>query len=85
MKLDPPLKHGSVEVTSINEELQTVHFVVHVIGKVEDLATMEFGHKIHLEVNHACKYLLSEGYLTAPLENWLTHVAAVLHKSNEEH
>ena len=83
MILNPPLTFKSVEVTSINEALHSIHLTVHVSGSVEDLATMEFGHKVHSEVSLAVNYLEKEGYIQKPLEKWLTHVAAVLHNPNK--
>ena len=83
MIFNPPLKRRGVEITSINEELHTIHFFVHVQGTVEDLATVEFGEKIHEEVSDAVRYLEFEGYIQKPLENWLTYVAAILHNPNK--
>jgi len=83
MIFNPPLRRGCVEVTSINEDVHSIHFTVHVMGSVEDLATMEFGYKIHSEVSRVCEYLEHEGYIQKPLEKWLTHVAAILHNPNK--
>lgn len=84
MILNPPIKHGCVDVTSINEDLHTVHFNVHVNGTVEDLATMEFNHLVHSQVAEAVVYLSQEGFIENPLENWLTHVAVILHNTNKQ-
>ncbi len=82
MIFNPPLTRGSVAVTSINEELHTIHFTVFVRGTVGDLATKEFGETVHNQVSKTIHYLEEEGYIEKPLENWLTHVAAILHNPN---
>ena len=79
MKLNPPLKVGAVEVTSVNEQLCSIHLMVHVVATPEIAQTMQTQVWISGQIRNACKYLVSEGYITGDINLWLTHIAAVLH------
>lgn len=81
MIFNPPLTRNGVEVTSINESLRTIHFVVHVTGTVADVQAMEGRANISSAVRDMVRYLEMEGYIN-PKQNWLTHMGVMVHPNS---
>ncbi len=81
MKLDPPLRRGPVEVTSINEELHTIHCLIHIVGTPEDITTMEGQALISQHIRKTFDYLATEAFIN-PTQHYLTHIGAILHIPN---
>lgn len=79
MILNPPLRIGSVEVTSVNAQVHSIHLMVHIKATPADAQTLQTQVWISEQIRNACKYLVSEGYITGDINSWLTHIAAVLH------
>jgi len=79
MILNPPLKIGAVEVTSVNEELKSIHLMVHITARPQDVKTMQVQAWVGSQLHNACKYLVSEGFITGDINLWLTHIGAILH------
>lgn len=79
MILNPPLKVGAVEVTSVNEQVRSIHLMVHITARPQDVKTMEVQAWTTSQIQNACRYLVNEGFVTEPLDSWLTHIGAILH------
>ena len=82
MIFNPPLKVNNVEVTSVNEQTHSIHFLVHIKGSIADLATMEVSAEVHRQVTNAVNYLCREGYIKDHPQNWLTHVGVICNNHN---
>lgn len=79
IKLKPALRVNSVDVTSVNDTLHTIHMTVHIVAQPFQVKTPEFMHTIHHQVHAACEYLRKEGYIDYPIETYLMHTGVVLH------
>lgn len=79
MILNPPLRIGAVEVTSVNEELRSIHLMVHIFARREDVNTPGIQLFVGTQVQTTCQYLISEGFISGNLNLWLTHIGAILH------
>ncbi len=78
VKFDPPIKRNGVEVTSINRDLHTIHFVLHVSATTADVQTLEMRAQLTGRVRDMVHYLEHEGFINTK-ENWLTHMGVILH------
>ena len=82
MKLNPPIRRGGIEVTTINEVARTVHFIVHVMATPEDAQTLEFKATLSRRTIAMVRYLETEGFIV-PKQKWITHMGVVLHPPDE--
>lgn len=75
MKFNPPIINNGIEVTSINEDVGSIHFIVHVEHGANKT---ESNHRIHMMI----QYLETEGFIEHR-ETWLTHVGVIIHNKQK--
>jgi replicative DNA helicase len=82
MILNPPLRVGSTEITSVNEKLKSLHITVHLTANPEDIATVLVQKELSRQLTLATNYMMKEGFISSDPTMWLTHVGAILHNPN---
>jgi len=84
MVLNPTLRIGNAEVTSVNPVVKSIHIMVHITGNPK---TMD-QHDIRLQLGQqslaACHYLLLEGFISDPSDGWMTHIAGIFHSHQHQ-
>lgn len=78
MIFNPALKVGPVDVLCVNPKVKSVSMIIHIhvdgeyIPPVEDAKIL-----FHKPISNAYKYLIAEGFVEAPISEWINHIAMV--------
>ena len=80
MIFNPPLRQNNAEVTSINEENNTMHLLFYVnAASPMQAGTPELHAMIQTDTNSMIRYLELEGYIAAG-KPWIISAGVILYK-----